>query len=109
MNRFREALSLLPKRSFVGLLVLAVLLVWSLTYSATIEYIRSRGGVVEEIGHMNVLISTLDGTVLTFSLLVYLVAGVVPFVVLMFRPKKEGQLRCSSYLGGYNSRSSLCF
>lgn len=86
MNRIKSTFKLIPKWNVFGLAAFSLLVTWLSTYQHMIEYLEAQGENIEVVGRTNVLWVTLDGTVIIFSLLVLVAAGILPIISVLIKP-----------------------
>ena len=84
-SRASAVRSHVPASRLLFLLVLSVSVTWLLVYLRMVEYFVGEGVDPDEIGRGNIAIQVFDATTVFFAFLVFLVAGIIPLVILLIR------------------------
>ena len=75
----------LPATRLLILLAFSVLVTWLLVYMRMVDYFVAEGVDPGKIGHGNIALEVFDPTMVFFGLLIFIVAGIVPLVILFIR------------------------
>ena len=84
-SRISAARDHLPALRLIILLALSVFVTWYFAYRQMIDYFVGQGINPDKIGRSIIALEVFDGPSIFFSLLVFVVAGVIPITFLLVR------------------------